>query len=55
MRAITCKPVIESNRLSLSKEVREILNVKQGDFVQFVETGDGKILLCKVDAPKASA
>jgi len=55
MKAITCKPVIDSNRISLSKEVREILNVKRGDFIQFIEAGDGGVLLYKVDAPTAPA
>lgn len=53
MKTITCKPVINSNRVSLTKEVRDILNVKEGDYIQFVNV-DGKIYLHKVESPATS-
>ena len=51
MKTITCKPVINSNRVSLTKEVRDMLDVKIGDYIQFVDIG-GKIYIQKVETPE---
>ena len=49
MEVLTCQKVLNSNRISVSEQVRDALQIKVGDFVKFVSV-DGKIYIEKVEA-----
>ena len=50
MRLITCQKVITSNRVSLPEDLRKKLQVKEGDFINFIEDDSGKVIVRKVEA-----
>mgnify|MGYP001052223283 CR=1 FL=1 len=41
------RKIVERGRVQIPKEVRNQLNVKDGDYVYWVKTLDGKILVAK--------
>jgi bifunctional DNA-binding transcriptional regulator/antitoxin component of YhaV-PrlF toxin-antitoxin module len=47
MSVIHTGKVISNNRVFLSPKVRERLNVVEGDFIQFSEGEEGKVIIKK--------
>ena len=45
MKILTTSKVLAQNKITIKEGVAEILNIQPGDFVTFLKTDDGNIIL----------